>query len=140
MTTTDYGRPVTHPASLEGYPPAVTAGVRDYHKVLDREILARHGIEVPAAPTPAVPGVADHEGRKYLRRIDPADGTGDPILVDIYAVLTAFGVTCPAVGHAVKKLLAAGRRGKGSAADDLRGALAAVSRAVELELVRGATR
>ena len=108
---TDYGRPAAGHPSLADYPHAA-----------------------------GVPGVADHEGRKYLRRIDPADGTGDPILVDVYAVLTAFGVTCPAVGHAVKKLLAAGRRGKGSAADDLRGALAAVSRAVELEAGRGATR
>lgn len=80
--------------------------------------------------------ITAHEGKKYLRRIDPADGTGDPVLVDVYAVLVAFGVTCPARAHAVKKLLCCGSRGKGGEMDDLKGALAAVSRAIDLQDAR----
>ena len=89
--------------------------------------------------------VTEHEGKKYLRRIYPAHGSAVhvdakaetlAIEVDVYCVLEAFGVTCPARAHAVKKLLCAGGRGKGSEADDLTGALAAVSRAVELQMIR----
>ena len=52
----------------------------------------------------------------------------------------SVGLTCPAVAHCVKKLLCAGRRGKGSVLDDLIGAEAALSRAVELEKQRNRTR
>lgn len=73
-----------------------------------------------------------HEGKKYLRKIvSPVDGAS--IEVDVYAVLEAFRVTCPARAHAVKKLLAAGERGKGSAMADLVGADAAVQRAIQLQ-------
>lgn len=75
--------------------------------------------------------IHQHEGRKYLRRI--TSPSGETIEVDVYAVLVAFGVTCPATAHAIKKLLAAGQRGKGSRLDDLQGALAAVSRAIEIK-------
>lgn len=77
--------------------------------------------------------IGDHEGNKYLRLIHPADGIGEPIRVDVYAVLSAFGVTCPARQHAIKKLLCAGLRGKGDESSDLDGALAAVSRAIEMQ-------
>jgi hypothetical protein len=80
--------------------------------------------------------IADHEGKKYLREINPADGLGTPINVDVYAVLVAFNVTCPAVAHAVKKLLAAGQRGKGDTLADLVGAKAAIERAFQLEQQR----
>jgi ribosomal protein L37AE/L43A len=76
-----------------------------------------------------------HEGAKYLRTIkDPVNGM--TIQVDVYAVLEAFGVTCQATGHAVKKLLCAGERGKGDRLADLLGADAALSRAIELERSR----
>ncbi len=77
--------------------------------------------------------IHDHEGRKYLRTIYPADGVGSPIQVDIYQVLVAFGVTCQATGHCIKKLLCAGTRGKGDRLADLIGADAALSRAIDLE-------
>lgn len=65
---------------------------------------------------------------KYLRKIktDAFD------MVDVYAVLVAFNVTCPARAHAIKKLLCAGQRGKGSALQDLNEALQAVARAIDL--------
>lgn len=52
---------------------------------------------------------------------------------DVYDVLTAFNVTCPAVAHAVKKLLCAGQRGHKDRATDIAEAQAALARAVELE-------
>jgi hypothetical protein len=89
--------------------------------------------------------IGQHEGRKYLRVIRPAGqikvNTASGLVgleVDVYAVLEAFKVTCPARQHAVKKLLCSGGRGKGSELADLVGALAAVSRAVELQKLRDA--
>ena len=52
---------------------------------------------------------------------------------DVYDVLDAFGVTCPATAHAVKKLLCAGQRGHKDRLTDLQEAAAALTRAVELE-------
>lgn len=78
-------------------------------------------------------GIQKHEGSKYLRRIHSAVSPDEQVLVDVYAVLEAFAVTCPARQHAIKKLLCAGVRGKGSELVDLVGAAAAVSRAIELE-------
>lgn len=72
-------------------------------------------------------------GHKYLRIIKAVVGGGHPATVDVYCVLDAYAVTCPARAHAVKKLLCAGLRGKGSELDDLREALEAVQRAVELQ-------
>lgn len=72
-----------------------------------------------------------HEGKKYLREITDVI-TGLRAQVDVYAVLVAFNVTCPATAHAIKKLLCAGLRGKGDKRTDLEGALAAVQRALEL--------
>lgn len=84
-----------------------------------------------------------HEGKKYLKPITGLVGyapdTGLPILetvlVDVYDVLLAFGVGCPARQHAIKKLLNAGVRGKGTALQDLIGADAAVSRAIDIQRV-----
>ncbi len=79
--------------------------------------------------------INQHEGKKYLRVICPALKEGDqiPINVDVYCVLVAYRVTCAATGHAIKKLLCAGERGKGSRLTDLIGAAAAINRAIELE-------
>ena len=84
--------------------------------------------------------ISEHEGKKYLRTIYPAGGVEvDPkrvsigLQIDVYCVLDAFNVTCQATGHAIKKLLCAGERGKGDRLADLIGAEAALSRAIELE-------
>ena len=67
----------------------------------------------------------------YIRKIQPADGTGEPIMVDVYSVLTAFGVTSPSLQHAIKKLLLPGQRGGGKDyLTDLREARAAIDRAI----------
>jgi hypothetical protein len=82
--------------------------------------------------------VTEHEGKKYLRTIQDAVDPESEILVDVYSVLEAFKVTCPAIQHAVKKLLCAGIRGKGDVEADLVGAIAAVNRAIQLHRNRAA--
>lgn len=81
--------------------------------------------------------ITTHEGSKYLRPIT-SPLSGNTVQVDVYAVLEAFQVTCPARAHAIKKLLCTGTRGKGDALADLKGALAAVNRSIELEGTRQA--
>ena len=79
--------------------------------------------------------ISEHEGKKYLRVIESAvdDHPGRRVEVDVYCVLEAFKVTCPARAHAIKKLLCCGNRGKGSELQDLLGVEAAVARAIELQ-------
>lgn len=71
---------------------------------------------------------------KYLRAIQPSqrEPNTNELLVDVYDVLVAFNVTCPARAHAIKKLLCSGLRGKGSVQQDLVGVAEAVQRAIEL--------
>lgn len=53
---------------------------------------------------------------------------------DVYSVLAAFGVRCPAIQHAIKKLLMPGQRGSKGEMQDLDEALASVSRAIDMAL------
>lgn len=71
-------------------------------------------------------------GEKYLRGV-PCSVNGR---IDVYAVLDAFAVTCPARQHAIKKLLCSGIRGKGNAIQDLTEARDAVDRAIQMEIDR----
>ena len=81
--------------------------------------------------------IDQHEGSKYLRKIRSAkknpSGVYFEIEIDVYSVLEAFNITCPARQHALKKLLCCGNRSKGSELEDLIGAEAAISRAIELQ-------
>ena len=52
--------------------------------------------------------------------------------VDVYDVLVAFGVTCPAMAHAIKKMLMPGQRGSKDAEQDKREAIQAIDRSIEL--------
>ncbi|QGF20964.1 terminase large subunit [Pectobacterium phage MA13] len=54
------------------------------------------------------------------------------VTVDVYDVLKAFGVTCPALQHAAKKVLCAGLRGHKDTAKDIREAIEALERAEQL--------
>jgi hypothetical protein len=56
--------------------------------------------------------------------------------LDVYAVLDAFAVTCPARQHAIKKLLCSGLRGKGDVLQDLQEAGDAVARAIQMQRAR----
>jgi len=76
----------------------------------------------------------EHTGNKYHRKIPCFENV--LVTVDVYSVLEAFNVTCPARQHAIKKLLCAGIRGKGDTLQDLRETADAISRAIELEAAR----
>lgn len=86
----------------------------------------------PWAATPEQPAASP--GSKYHRVIRPSIGDGGdaPITVDVYDVLTAFAVTCPAIQHAVKKLLCPGMRGSKSEWQDIHEAIVSLYRAMEL--------
>lgn len=85
--------------------------------------------------------MSDHEfpalsaGSKYkrmLRQTLPGAHAGAFAVVDVYDVLRAWDVTCPALQHAIKKLLQPGQRGSKSAAQDLREAIGSIERAIQL--------
>lgn len=40
--------------------------------------------------------INQHEGKKYLRKIHSAEDPTQFIHIDVYAVIEAFGVQCPA--------------------------------------------
>jgi hypothetical protein len=67
---------------------------------------------------------------KYERRIYNKEGQS--IVVDVYDVLQAFGVTDPALQHLVKKALAPGQRGHKTVEQDLRDIKASAKRALQL--------
>ena len=69
---------------------------------------------------------------KYIRKIKESTGTGAAVEVDVYDVLQAFDVRCPAVQHAVKKLLCPGQRGAKDFVQDLTEARDSISRAIQL--------
>ncbi len=74
---------------------------------------------------------------KYQRVINhlPHEDPKNPgeIIVDVYDVLVAFNVTCPATAHGLKKLLCPGTRGVKGKLQDLKEAKASIERAIELE-------
>ena len=89
---------------------------------------AKSAPEQPPTPTP-------DRGSKYHRTITPTlpgDTHGCSVVVDVYDVLRAFGVSCPALQHAAKKILCAGLRGNKSAEQDIEEAASSCRRAIEL--------
>ncbi|GGO89196.1 hypothetical protein GCM10011348_46380 [Marinobacterium nitratireducens] len=67
---------------------------------------------------------------KYHRQIAPG------VWVDVYDVIDAFDVTCPALQHLIKKALAPGRRGHKDTEQDLRDIIVSADRALELHQTR----
>ena len=88
-------------------------------------------ITKPAATTPPMPPIPPPAPYptmgKYQREIKPG------VWVDVYDVLKAFDVTNPATAHAVKKLLAAGKRGSKGIGTDLDESIESIKRAIDLE-------
>jgi hypothetical protein len=78
-------------------------------------------------------GKSKPERNKYDRTI--TNKNGEMIVVDVYDVLQAFKVTCPALQHLLKKALACGLRGHKSRSGDLQDILDSAKRAIELEAV-----
>lgn len=52
--------------------------------------------------------------------------------IDVYDVLVAFDVTCPAMQHAIKKCLMSGQRGHKDTNQDKREAIQSIERSIEL--------
>lgn len=52
--------------------------------------------------------------------------------VDVYDILVGFEVTNPAIQHAIKKLLVAGRRGAKDTVQDYKEAIASIERGIDL--------
>lgn len=52
--------------------------------------------------------------------------------IDVYDVLLAYGVTCPAMQHAIKKCLMSGQRGYKDTTQDKREAIQSIERSIEL--------
>ena len=65
------------------------------------------------------------EPNKYQRNIKGA-------VIDVYDVLVAYNVTCPATAHAIKKLLMPGERHAKTWEEDINEAIASLERAKEL--------
>ena len=55
------------------------------------------------------------------------------LYVDVYDVLKAFDVVCPAMQHAIKKMLCSGQRGVKDSMRDKREAIDSINRSIELE-------
>lgn len=73
------------------------------------------------------------KGNKYDRIIKGKGlDNGKTITVDAYSVLDAFKTDCPALDHAIKKLLAHGSRGVKSSKQDKEEAIEAIRRSIEL--------
>lgn len=111
------------------------------HSVRRNDIDMRPGNEFDLLPGERIILKDKKSGDKYLRNIILKHGTtvykGTTYSqVDVYAVLEAFGVVCPAAAHAVKKLLCPGIRGGKDAKQDIREAKDAVVRAFEMEEAR----
>ena len=54
--------------------------------------------------------------------------------IDVYRVLELFEVTDPAIQHAIKKLLAAGKRGGKTRETDVREAVASLNRWLQMRV------
>lgn len=78
--------------------------------------------------------IRKHSGKKYLRTIHSAIGSQTTLSIDVYEVLLAFNVHCPATQHAIKKLLCAGLREKANTTQDLKEARDAISRAIDMSM------
>jgi hypothetical protein len=80
--------------------------------------------------------MSKYDRKIYLKYVYEGTHTKDFAYIDVYDVLVAFDVTCPARQHAIKKLLCAGLRGKGDVESDLRESGEAVNRAIQLHMLR----
>ena len=67
-----------------------------------------------------------NQSNKYNREIIGLDGVKTTI--DIYRILVAFDIKDPEIQHAVKKILCAGLRGKGSIEQDVSEAILSIQK------------
>lgn len=77
-------------------------------------------------PRPSAPDALTTPPSKYHRQIHG-------VWLDVYDILTAYGVTNPADAHAIKKMLMPGQRGEKDGIKDRREAIASIERAIRIE-------
>lgn len=95
------------------------------HRGLSEAVADRDRINSrPPEATPSPPALG-HSGEKYVRKIRSCRDRKVIGEVDVYSVADAFPLTMPRA-HALKKILCAGLRDKGSAAQDVREAIDAL--------------
>ena len=129
----------------EGWWPGLDHGgkVEEYHRSFRVKVSHPTEEEIIAALDAEDHAPILDPKTKYLRDIYPVDGQVHTdghgkqfVRIDVYSVLKAFGVDHP-TGHAVKKLLCAGLRGKGNRIQDLTEAKVAIDRAIQDAEVEG---
>lgn len=105
-----------------------------YHQIIAIGKLKRMMLEREKSAPKTTPNLTTDftkvSSKKYEREI--TDRQGNSATVDVYDVLKAFNVTCPATQHAVKKLLCSGLRGHKDLQTDLIEAKESIVRAIEL--------
>jgi len=85
---------------------------------------------VPAsASTQVFPAEHKNNADKYVRTIHDKY-TGEPAAVDVYEVILAWEVTDPGCQQALKKILQPGDRNRGTAVEDIEGAIVALQRSL----------
>lgn len=71
-----------------------------------------------------------NEANKYIRPVTKrAERNGG---VDVYDLIVMYEITCPALGHAMKKMLCPGTRGAKTRLQDLKEAAWSLAVAIEL--------
>ena len=111
---------------LTGLPSSVTFFIAQRPSYFEYEFRRRKELQANSIPD---------RGSKYHRTITQTiagDTHGCSVVVDVYDVLRAFGVSCPALQHAAKKILCPGLRGQKTAAQDISEAANSCRRAIEL--------
>lgn len=101
-----------------------------YHQIIAIGKLKRMMLEREKSAPEKTTDFTKVSSNKYEREI--TDRQGNSATVDVYDVLKAFEVTCPATQHAVKKLLCSGLRGHKDLQTDLIEAKESIVRAIEL--------
>jgi hypothetical protein len=93
-----------------------------------REEFYINGKKVTSKMIEETPPVRDlNPDTKYMREIKPN------VWIDVYDVLTAFKTGCPALDHAIKKLLCPGKRGVKTSIQDKAEAIGSINRSIEIE-------
>jgi hypothetical protein len=101
-----------------------------------KEIENRYGEFIPEKESPVlkrnleweayVDSLPQQDTNKYIRTVKG-------VSVDVYDVLKGFNVTCPAMQHALKKMLCSGLRGHKGSVQDKEEAIASIKRSIELD-------
>lgn len=91
-----------------------------------------------ARASAALDAELQHSGSKYHRIACTLNEMPDGVvpIMDVYCVLVTFETGCPALDHALKKLLCAGIRGKGGWEQDVSEARDALTTAIKLQKFR----